>query len=61
VLYSCLNAICLGLKEIYIKFGCFTKMYHVRGVWGEEGITCKDCGHFISKAEHMANLHSGSY
>ncbi len=34
-------------------------LVHLRTKWGEEGITCIDCGYFKSKFEHTADLHAG--
>lgn len=47
------------LKKVFRLIGCKTGMWH-SVKWEKEGLRCRHCGYFKSKAEHMADMHAGA-
>lgn len=41
------------LRQLWCKLGVH------RYKWGEEGLTCVDCGHFVPKSEVLAEWFGG--
>jgi len=51
------------MKKFFMKciqlLGCKTGLYHLRTTKDDDGIHCVDCPFFVSKSQHLADLHAG--